>query len=211
MSDFSDEGIKQAASATVAEGSDIRERMHNLTLTAIQQRRMEASEVKNMVQALTEGISLGLDKRAHDSKQALAQAFSGLDAALMKSAEATHLALQQLTERSSDFSEQDLKTALDNLKEVERDFLSTVSEVANKTSGHIKAEFDELLTHTRRTGTDTGRQVADTINEFSQKIQLVAQDSKSAGTEAAHKLSTRFTQLAAGILEGAAQALRDKK
>lgn len=211
MSDFSDEGIKQAASATVSEGHDIRERVRDLTLTAIKQRRMEASEVKNVVQALTEGITLGLDKRAHDSKQALTQAFAGLDAALMKSAEASHLALQQLTEHSSDFSKQDLKAALDNLKKVEQDFLTTVSEVASKSSAHIKAEFDELLTHARRTGTDTGRQVSTTLAEFSQQIHGVAHDAKAAGSGVAHKLSTRFTQLAAGILEGVAQALRDKK
>lgn len=211
MSDFSDEGIKQAASATVAEGHDIRERMRDLTLAAIKQRRMEASEVKNVVMALTEGITLGLDKRAHDSRQALSQAFAGLDAALMKSAEATHLALRQLTEHSSDFSKQDLKAALDNLKKVEQDFLSTVGEVSGKSSAHIRTEIDELLTHARRTGTDTGRQVSATLEAFSQQIHGVVHDTQAAGSGAAHKLSTRFTQLAAGILEGAAQALRDKK
>jgi hypothetical protein len=211
MSDFSDEGIKQAASAAVSEGHDIRERMRDLTLAAIKQRRMEASEVKNMVQALTEGITLGLDKRAHDSRQALTQALAGLDAALMKSAEATHLALQQLTEHSNDFTKQELKAALDNLTKVEQDFLTTVKEVGSKSSAHIKAEFDDLLTHTRRTGTDTGRQVSATLAAFSQQIHGVAHETKSAGSGAAHKLSTRFTQLAAGILEGLAQSLREKK
>jgi ABC-type transporter Mla subunit MlaD len=211
MNDFSDEAIKQAASAAISEGKDIRERVRDLTLSAIKQRKMEASEVKNVIKALTEGITLGLDKRAHDSKQAMTQAFSGLDAALMKSAEATHLALQQLTEHSNDFSKQDLKAALDNLKKVEQDFLTTVSDVAGKSSAHVKAEFDELLTHARRTGTDTGRQVSTTLSAFSQQIHGVAHDAKAAGTGAAHALSTRFTLLAAGILEGIALALRDKK
>lgn len=211
MSDFSDEGIKQAAQAAMADGRDIRERVRDLTLTAIKQRKMESGEVKSIVKALTEGITLGLDKRAQDSKQAMGQAFSGLDAALMKSAEAAHLALQQLTERGQDFSKQELKAALDNLKNAEKNFLDTVGEVAKKSSGHIKTELDELLTHTRRSGTDTGRQVATTLAAFSQQMQGVAHDSKAAGADAASKLSTRFTDLAAGILEGFAQALRDKK
>lgn len=211
MNDFSDEGIKQAAEAAVSEGKDIRERVRDLTLTAIKQRRMEASEIKNVVKALIEGISLGLGKRAQDSKQALSEAFSGLDAALMKSAEAAHLALQQLTKRERDFSKQDLKAALDDLKKVEQDFLSTVSEAAKKSSGSVKAELDELLTHARRTGTDTGRQVSATLTTFSRQMQEVAHDTKAAGSGAAHTLSSRFTQLAAGILEGIAQALRDKK
>lgn len=211
MSDFSDEGIKQAASAAVAEGKDIRERVRDLTLSAIKQRRMEASEVKNVVQALAEGITLGLDKRAHDSRQALSQAFSGLDAALMKSAEATHLALQQLNASNHDFSKQDLKAALDNLKKVEQDFLDTLGEVAKKSSGQVKTELDELLSHSRRTGTDTGRQVSATLAAFSQQMHGVAHDTKVAGSSAVRELSTRFTQLAAGILEGIAQALHGKK
>jgi len=211
MSDFSDEGIKQAASAAVSEDQGLRERVRDLTLSAIKQRKLEASEVKNIVQALTEGITLGLGKRAQDSKQALGLAFSGLDAALVKSAEATKLALQQLTARGQDFSRQDIKTVLDNLKNAEQSFLDTVGEVAKKSTGHIKTELDELLTHARRSGTDTGRQVAATLAEFSQQMQGVAHDSKAAGSGAAHKLSARFTDLAAGILEGLAQALRDKK
>lgn len=211
MSDFSDEGIKQAARAAVSEGQDIRERVRDLTLTAIKQRHMDANEVKSVVKALTEGITLGLDKRAQDSGQALSQAFSGLDAALMKSAEAAHLALQQLTERGHDFNKLDLKAALDNLKKVEQDFLATVSEVASKSSGRVKTELDELLTHSRRTGTDTGRQVSATLAAFSQQVQGITHDTREAGSGAAHKLSSRFTQLTAGILEGIAQALRDKK
>jgi predicted component of type VI protein secretion system len=211
MNDFADEGIKQAASVVVSEDFEIHERVRDLTLAAIKQRRLEAAEIKNVVKALTEGITLGLGKRGKDSRQALAQAFSGLDAALMKSAEATQLALQQLAGRNKDFSKQDLKAALDNLQKVEHDFLSTVSEVASKSSGHVKAELEELLTHTRRTGTDTGRQVAATLAAFSQQMHGVMNDTKAAGSGAAHKLSSHFTQLAAGILEGIAQALRDKK
>ena len=211
MSDFSDEGIKQAASAAVSEGDHIRERVRDLTLSAIKQRRMEASEVKNVVKAMAEGITLGLDKRAHDSKEALSQAYSGLDAALVKSAEASYLALKQLTERGQDFGQHDLKAALDNLKKIEYDFLDTLSEVAKKSSGRAKAELEELLIHARRNGTDTGRQVASTLAAFSQQMHGVAHDTKAAGSGIAHKLSLRFTQLAAGILEGIAQALRDRK
>ncbi|HEY6093731.1 MAG TPA: DUF6781 family protein [Gallionellaceae bacterium] len=211
MSDFSDEGIKQAASAAVSAGQDIRERVRDLTLSAIRQRRLEASEIRNVVKALTEGITLGLDKRAQDSRQALSQAFEGLDAALMKSAEATHLALQQLSTSSNDFSSQELKAALDNLKKVEQDFLDTVNEVAKKSSGHVRTELDELLSHTRRTGTDTGRQVATTLSAFSQQMKGVAHDAKATGAGAAHELSSRFTEVAAGILEGIAQALHGKK
>lgn len=211
MSDFSDEGIKQEASNAVAEHSDIRERVRDLTLSAIKQRKMDSDEIRNIVKAMTEGIALGLEKRKNDSAQALSQAFSGLDQALMKSAEATHLALQQITERGHDFTKQELKDTLDHLKKVEQEFLDTISEVANKSTGVAKAELTDLVTHVRRAGTDTGRQVAATLSEFSKQVKEVARDATSAGSGAAHKLSSRFTQLTAGILEGMAESLRKKK
>lgn len=210
MSDFSDEGIKQEASNAVTEHSDIRERVRDLTLSAIKQRKMDSDEIKNIVKAMTEGIALGLEKRTQDSKQAVNQAFSGLDQALMKSAEATHLALQQITERSHDFTKQELKDALDHLKKVEQEFVDTVADVANKSTGVAKAELTDLVTHVRRAGTDTGRQVTTTLNEFSKQAKEVARDTQSAASGAAHKLSSRFTQLTAGILEGMAESLHGK-
>jgi ABC-type transporter Mla subunit MlaD len=211
MSDFSDEGIKQEASNAVAEHSDIRERVRDLTLAAIKQRKMDSDEIKNIVKAMTEGIALGLEKRTQDSKQAVNQAFSGLDQALKKSAEATHLALQQITERSHDFTKQELRDALDHLKKVEQEFVDTVADVANKSQGVAKAELNDLVTHVRRAGTDTGRQVAATLDEFSRQAKEVARDTQSAASGAAHKLSSRFTQLTAGILEGMAESLHSKK
>ncbi len=210
MSDFSDEGIKQEASNAVAEHSDIRERVRDLTLSAIKQRKMDSDEIKNIVKAMTEGIALGLEKRTQDSKQAVNQAFSGLDQALMKSAEATHLALQQITERSHDFTKQELKDALEHLKKVEQEFVDTVADVANKSTGVANTELTDLVSHVRRAGTDTGRQVTATLNEFSRQAKEVARDTQSAASGAAHKLSGRFTQLTAGILEGMAESLHGK-
>lgn len=211
MSELTNEVITQEATATVAEAPDIRSRVRELTLNAIKQRHVEAKQVREIVKALTTGINFGLEKRAQDSKEAMSEAFAGLDEALQKSAEATHLALQQLTDHGRDFSDIDLTIAIENLKQTEKEFLATVSEVAAAASERVKADWQEVVTHATRTGTDTGRQVADTVSAFSKRMADVAVDAKVVGGGAARQLSSRFIQVTSGILAGITDAIKEKK
>jgi hypothetical protein len=211
MSELTNEAITQEATATVEEAKDIRTRVRDLTLSAIRQRHLEAGEVREIVRALMTGINFGLEKKAEDSKVAMSEAFAGLDDALQKSAEATHLALQQLSDRGKEFSDIDLTIAIENMKQTEKDFLTVVSEVAAAASDRVKTDWQELVTHATRTGTDTGRQVADTLNVFSHRMAEVAVDVRTVGGGAARQLSSRFVQVASGILAGVTEAIRDKK
>lgn len=211
MSELTNEVITFEATATVAEASDIRSRVRDLTLSAIKQRHVEARQVREIVKALTIGINFGLEKRAHESKEAMSEAFAGLDDALQKSAEATHLALQQLTDHGKEFSDIDLTIAIENLKQTEKEFLATVSEVAAAASERVKADWHEVVTHATRAGTDTGRQVADTVSTFSKRMADVAVDAKVVGGGAARQLSSRFVQVTSGILAGITDAIKEKK
>jgi len=208
---LSNEAITEQASASVADSGDIRSRVRNLTLSAIKQRHLEATEVREIIKAMVGGINLGLEKREADSKAAMTEAFSGMDEALQKSAEATHLALQELAEDEKSFSENELAIALDNLKETEKDFLAAINEVATLAGDRIKADWSELVEHARRTGTDTGRQVADTVDTFSNRVGGAAKDAGRVGGAAARQLSARFVQVASGILAGITDALHEKK
>ncbi|MFZ5531673.1 MAG: DUF6781 family protein [Pseudomonadota bacterium] len=160
MSELSGEALKQAATTSMIEGGDIRSRVRDLTLNALRHRRLNAEEVRQVMRALTEGVSLGAEQSKHDMSETLAQAMAGLDDALLKAVQASHLALQQLTTQGKEFGENDLKAALANLKKVEEDFLATINEVAEKGGIRAKSELKSLAEHARRAGTDTGRQVA---------------------------------------------------
>jgi hypothetical protein len=211
MSELTNEVITQQATETVAEAVDIRSRVRDLTLNAIRQRHLEAAQVREVVKALLEGVNFGLERRAQDSKAAMSEAFAGLDEALQKSAEASHLALQQLSDDGKEFSESDLTVAVENLKQTEREFMAVISEVAAAAGERVKTDWQELVLHATRTGTDTGRQVAETVGAFSRRMSGVAQDARVVGGGAARQLSTRFVQVASGILAGVTDAIRDKK
>ena len=152
---------------------DIRTRVHDLTLRALRERRLDASEVRAVVRSVAEGVSLGAEHRSGEVKEALAAAISGLDAALLKAAQATHLALQEMISQGKDFSAQDLQPALDDMKITEQAFLDTLGQVAETAGGKIKQELKAAVDHARHSGTDTGASVKASLGDLSNRISAI--------------------------------------
>ena len=204
----SSESITQRASESVKAGVGIRERVHDLTLEALRSRRFDSKGVREVVQAVSEGIALGAESSRAEVRQSLADAFRGLDDALRKSAEAGQTALRQIVATGRGFTENDLKSALSSLKRIEEDFMSTVTQVADAAGKTVQPELRAVLNEARRTGTETGRQVASTLSEFAQRASVATLDVTLAGVQAAGEFGARFALLTAGMLGGIADAIR---
>jgi hypothetical protein len=210
MSDqqMSNEQIRAAASESVAAGDNIRERVRALTLQALQSRRLDFDSVRDVIRSMTEGISLGVERRSDDVRAALADAFAGMDQAMSKAAQASSLALRELTDRSREFSDTDLRQGLERMRQMEGDFLDAVRQVSHAASGSVRNEWQELVTHAQRAGTDTGRVISGTAREFSARMTATMSDGAIAGMEAARLFGERFAALASGMLAGMAEAIR---
>ena len=204
----SSENITQRASESVKAGVGIRERVHDLTLEALRNRRFDSRSVREVVQAVSEGIALGAESSRAEVRQSLADAFKGLDDALRKSTEAGQTALRQIVATGRGFTENDLKAALSSLKRIEEDFMATVTQVADAAGKTVQPELRAVLAEARRTGTETGRQVASTLGEFAQRASVATLDVTLAGVQAAGEFGARFALLTAGMLGGIADAIR---
>jgi hypothetical protein len=204
----SSESIIRQASESVRAGIGIRERVHDLTLEALRSRRFDSKAVREVVQAVSEGIALGAESSRAEVRQSLADAFRGLDEALRKSAEAGQTALRQIVATGRGYTETDLKAALASMKRLEEDFLATVTQVADAAGKTVQPELRAVLSEARRTGTQTGRQVASTLAEFAQRASVASLDVTLAGLQAAGEFGARFALLAAGVLGGIADAIR---
>ncbi|MEO8629007.1 MAG: DUF6781 family protein [Betaproteobacteria bacterium] len=205
---LSDESLKQSASDWVAAGEQIRERIRDLTLQALQQRKFDYTGFQSVMKSMTEGISIGAEKRGADIKHALAEAFTGMDQAFTKAAQAGSLAMKDLAARGKEFSDRDLKQGLEQMKRMEQDFLETARTVSNNTGGAVQNEWQALLTHAQRTGTDTGALVSQTMREFSGRMASTMTDTTVASVEAAREFGERFAQAASGFLSGMSEALK---
>ena len=139
-----------------------------------------------------EGVVLGAEQSRIDMRRALSDAFSGLDQAIMKSAEAGQPALRQLAASGQNFSDNEFKQALANLRKIEDDFLATVGLVADGASEKVGPELGRVLGSARQSGTQTGKQVAVTMGEFAQRFTAAWLDVTIAGMQAAGEYGTRF-------------------
>jgi len=209
MSDqFTNDGLKQAAQESVASGQDIRERIRSLTLQALKERKFNFAQFQEAMRAMTQGINLGAEQRGADVKAALSEAFAGMDQGLTKAAQAGSLAMHELVSRSKQFSESDLKVALEQLQRLERDFLTAVREISQTSTGTVRSEWQDLLTHAQRAGTDTGAVISATMREFSGRMAGTLASATSATLEAALQFGERFAQAASGVLSGMSDALK---
>jgi hypothetical protein len=206
--DLSEERLKQAAEEFVRQGIDIRARVHDLTLAALQSRRFDRDAMRDFFRANTQGVASGADRGGPDMRQALADGLKGMDQALAQSAEAGATALKQIASTGRNFSESDLKAALASLKKLEDDFVSTVSGVADAASSRVQPELRGALGNLTHTGTETGKQLALSLNELTHRFALLSIDASIAGLEAASEFGRRFAHLASGILSGVADALQ---
>jgi hypothetical protein len=204
----SGEEIRAAASETVRQGTDIRAKVHEITLLALQRQRFDGHGIREVVRSVTEGIAVGAEKSGGDMRLALAEALRGLDQALRTSAEAGDVALKQLARSSRNFSDAEFNQALANLRRLEEDFLNTAELVAGGASARVQPELREALRTVRKTGTETGKQVALTMGDFAQKFSAASFDAAIAGLETASQVGQRFALVASGVLGAFADALR---
>jgi Family of unknown function (DUF6781) len=206
--DLSGEGLRAAASETVREGTDIRAKVHELTLLALNSQRFDRHGMREVIRAVTEGAATGAEKTTTDMRLAMSEALRGMDQALRTSAEAGHMALKTLAATGKTFSDSEFKSALANLRKLEDDFLATVGQVADAASTQVQPGLREALRSARKSGTETGKQVALTMGDFAQKFSAASADAAIAGLEAAGQFGARFAAVASGVLGGLADALR---
>ena len=206
-----EERLTEAASEAIAPGVDIREQVHDLTLLALKDRRFDRHGIQDVIRAVTQGVAIGAERDRVDMRQAMSDALAGLDQALRTSTEAGQVALKELASTGRDFSDTELKQALANLRRMEEDFFATVGQVADAASERVRPELREALAAARRSGTETGRQVASVMSEFTHRFSVASLDATVTGLEMASEFSARFAQLASGVLSGLADALRAQK
>jgi len=206
--DTSQESIRQAASESVASGGDIRERVRELTLKALQSRRLDLHGTREVMRAMTEGISLGAQKRGGEMREALSEAFAGMDQAVSKAAQASSLALKEMSSRGREFTDTELKQGLERMRAMESSLLDSVRDISRSTGGAVKSEWEHLSSHLQNAGTDTGRVVSQTARDFSARMTSAVSEGAVAGMEAARQFGERFAAMTSGILAGMAEALR---
>jgi hypothetical protein len=192
----STDSIRQAAIDAMKAGEDVTRRMRDLTLEALRNRSFDREGIREVVRAVTEGMAAAAPASGGTLRQAMGQAFRGVDEALTKSVEAGESALRQMVATGRGVADNEVKQALAGLKKIEEDFVETVSKVASSANERARPELRALVERATHAGTETGKQTAKLMAEFT-----------FSGMELAGQFSVRFAQMAGGVLAGMADAL----
>ena len=192
------------ATPVASEDQLIRERVKGLTSQALQEGRIDPEAVRDIARAVIGGTAGNMAMSGAETRELFADTVRKLDEALVKSASATHDALQQLAARGKDFTDNDLKEALVRLRKLEQDYAATASRIAEVMTGNLRREMMELAAHAQNVGVEASARVASMMGEFAEGVGA------TSGITRIRDASARMALLASGVLAGVADALRDQ-
>src|SRR5688500_20146501 len=94
-----EDSLRKAAGEAMKAGEDVTRRVRDLTLDALRNRRFDREGIREVVRAVTEGMAAAAPASGGTLRQAMGQAFRGMDEALTKSVEARSAERRVGTER----------------------------------------------------------------------------------------------------------------
>ncbi len=202
--------LKREAETAASQGENIRDRARQITLDALKDGKLSLEEIRNIGQAITEGVSLGLTGRGGELKSGLKEAVNGMDEAIGQAAQRVSMTFREAIERGKDFNEMELKSSIERMRDLERDFVESLKDVAGKSGGKLKEELTEISGHLGRTGTDTGGRVKESLSALYTTLNAQAGSTSSTLQDAARTTAARLADLASGVLAGFSEAMKHK-
>jgi hypothetical protein len=190
------------AAPAAVEDQPIRERVKELTSQVLQQGRVDPEAVREVASAVLGRTPGSTAVTGAKAREFFGDAVRQLDDALVKSASATHGALQQLASRGQDFTDNDLKEALVSLRKLEEDYVAVSNRLAEAMSANLRREMTEIAAHAQNLGVEASVRVASMMGEFARSMDA------GSGLATVRGASARMAMLASGVLAGIADALR---
>ena len=205
-----DELLKKLASESTRQGKNLRTSIRNLTLKALQRRELTLEQIRNVLENVSVGVTLGVADREMRVEKLLADALAGMDDALLKAVEASSVALHKLGSAGQDYEDSYLKQALRDLESFEDELLQSVTKAAESAGERISKQWAQVLHKQRLSGTATGAKVTASLRDYAKRAQAEMRAQRETSFKAAHLLTQNFATLASGILIGMSDALEAK-
>ncbi len=194
--------------AAAASEPDLRERVRELTARALHERRMALQNVREIVDAIASGVGSGLTARGGEIKEGLKQAVSGLDDAVGSTAQAVSYSVREAVEQGRAFKDNELKASLEQLRDLETQFIDTLKHTASQSGGKLKEELGYLSDHLKHSGTRTGEQVREALQQLACGVKSSSEAGRAGLSETVSTATDRLSQVAGGILEALSDSLK---
>ena len=202
--------LQEAARRVAESGSDLQARIRDLTLAALTSAHLDLPRMRKVTRSVIEGVGAAVEQRGGDSGEVIRQSLEGVGDALAKAGEASILAIREARGRATEFSEHDLKRALDELASLQGLLLDTLGDVAKAGSATLSTALADFQTHARITGNALGEQLAGNIAALQRLLPPAGREGLKAGAQTAREAAERIGRIASGILAGIEAGLETK-
>ena len=196
--------VEQTVREALESGEEIYQKVRTITLKALIEHELDQENIKEVVQAVGRGISSGINSQNQMAQQAFKQSAEAVDDALVSTAEATKLAMEEAATKIHEFSEHDMKKSVEDLKSLEALFLETMTDVARESSDVISDTVRDFIAHAQNNGTAVGKKTHTALDGMSNLTQLGGNVVVTTTVETASNLA----RIGSGILAGIAESLQ---
>ena len=202
--------VKDSAKAAI-ESNDIREKIKQITLTALTQRQFDKESIKQVVSSVIGGVAEGVGDSAERMKPQITEALSGIDDALSKTAMATKFAAQEAATTIETFTKQDLNKMTEQLNSLEDLFIESINNVATQSSELTSKVLTELSGHLKNSGTQVGKEALEAVRSLKNIAFDVGKGTVDEIATATKTAGDQFAHVVGGVLSGVADAIQPKK
>jgi hypothetical protein len=206
-----EEEVRVPMSEAAKEGGDLREKVRNLVLQAILNRKADPKAIREVMQEAVAGLGDGLGGHVDDASSSLKSAMAGLNDALSKSLYAVQSAVEETWGNGRQFAQSDLREAYDAVRGLDDDMVATLKKVGGKSQGVLRDEFQRLSDHLGRNGSDAGAQMRTLLEMLGRDLGQSASEASRVVSEDAREASGRLSDVTSGILRGIADAFDSRK
>ena len=199
--------LKSEAEEAVS-APDLRERVRELTARALHERRLALNDIREIVRAVASGVGDGLNARGGEMKDGIKQAVGGWDDAVGGAAQAASYTLKEAVSQGKAYKDSELKASLEQLRDLETQIVDTLTQTASQCGGKLKEELEFLIDHLKISGTRTGEQVREALQQLASGVKASSEAGRAGLGESASTATERLSLVASGILAALSESLK---
>ena len=101
-----------------------------------------------------------------------------------------------------------MKASLEQLRDLEAQFVDTLKQTASQSCGKLKEELNMLSEHLKNSGTRTGEQVREGLQQMASGVKATTEAGREKLSETASTATDRLAEVASGVLAAVSDALK---
>ncbi len=207
---MSAQAVETQVRQAVADGQDIAGEVERISRQALETGNLELQRMKTVVESIGRGARDGANEHPKVARQAIGEAFEGMQNALLHSFETAKLATEEQAKRMEAFYENEAKARWAELWQMEGAMLDSLAQSARLGTDAGATAIHDLVQHGQRAGTRLGQEIQRSMMTMAQSLPAALRETALAGLSAARETTARAAEAASGMLNGVANALHTK-